>query len=624
MGEWGPKRAGLPPFGRAVIMHLPHAPAYPSEKASVQPRAKLNVPWALDSEFLSSGRANAPEDVHSVQFSNGLPSSTVVLEDADALKRWLTSHRHIKTLYGFVLLPDLGSIREWLGENRVPIGTRGVQTRGRIRYGGFDAAVYDARPLLNSFGLRKLSECGELIGYPKLAKPEWLGLRAWQNDAEHQEFLEYARADAVITSRIVQWLRSNFNADPELHTSAGTLARDQFQLPKRLTRVKNTVILPPLERKVKNGCFAGRSEGFVVGYSPSIVYNDVKSLYPCSLVATRALEIVDVEPCDPSDLALGSDIALDEQRCGWLEGVFRTDNDLWGLPLRGGNNFYATGVISGLYHTFDLAAAKAEEVAVAHAYRPKFAPSKAHDDYADMLLDRLEGRTKDKEAMFAKAVLNSLSGKLGQSHPIARTSNFFAYSTVLAHSHLIMSRLFDDCPTKIYAMDTDSIFSETDMSGKHFELSDGDRSVPIIMDAKGRGNLSFFRSKNYILKPGNGSEPVVGRHGWVYFYEDFLRLADGTVTELRTRQDIKHTLLTRQREARKMATGRWKTKPVTLDLAKIKGLLTADAKRMRGTCDSYGLVMERRNVGSRAWRYGELMAMRNENPINYPRLGGGA
>jgi len=96
-------------------------------------------------------------------------------------------------------------------------------------------------------------------------------------------------------------------------------------------------------------------------------------------------------------------------------------------------------------------------------------------------------------------VLNSLSGKLGQAHPIARTSNFFAYSTLLAHSNLVMSMLFDKCP-RVLVMDTNSIFPKTNMGGKWFELTDGERSIPIVMDVKGKGDLAFFRSKNYILK----------------------------------------------------------------------------------------------------------------------------
>jgi len=588
-----------------------------------QPRGRFDVfyrfkhggyPCGLDSEFLMSGRVKAPEDVHSVQFSFGSPENTVVLETARELKEWLHNHRWVKIAYGFVILPDLGSIEEWLGEGHVSYRDRGSQLIGRIGYGGASITVYDARPLLQSFGLRRLEDCGRVVGFPKLAKPEWLGLRAWQNESEHEEFLKYAKADAIITSRIVAWLYERCGADPVLHASAGTLARDQFVLPKRLKRRKRRVVLSPLERAVKNACYAGRSEGFTVGFTPSVVYNDVKSLYPCSVVVSKALQIVDVVPCRFSELAISDD--LNETRYGWVEGIFETDNDLWGLPLRGTNNFYATGVIQGFYHTFDLASAKARVVDVAHCYKPVFRCSEAHAKYADMLIRRIEGKMSKDENMLAKAVLNSLSGKLGQAHPIARTSNFFAYSTLLAHSHFVMSWLFDKCPSPILAMDTDSIFSQSDMSGKHFELTDGEYSIPIIMEVKGKGDLAFFRSKNYILKSKDGKF-VFGRHGWVYWLEDYLKLFDG-VNELWTRVDVKHTLLTKQKEAQALAKGRWKTKPVKLDLAKIKSLLTADIKRMRPTFDSYQLVLGRKHVGSRAWNYEYVMDMKDDNPLDFP------
>jgi predicted transcriptional regulator len=92
---------------------------------------------------------------------------------------------------------------------------------------------------------------------------------------------------------------------------------------------------------------------------------------------------------------------------------------------------------------------------------------------------------------------------------------------------------------------------------------------------------------------------------------------DGTITELRTRKDIHNTLLTNVQEAKLMAKGRWKTKTIPLDLAKLKELLTADAKRNRETYDSYQLVMEKRNIPSQAWKYEELLSM-EQNPIGFP------
>src|SRR5665648_34650 len=84
--------------------------------------------WAFDSEFMMSGRAGAPEDVQSIQFSDG--EESIVVETPNALKSWLHAHNYIKTLYGFVVLCDLGSMQEWLGESAVECKRRGVQHTG--------------------------------------------------------------------------------------------------------------------------------------------------------------------------------------------------------------------------------------------------------------------------------------------------------------------------------------------------------------------------------------------------------------------------------------------------------------------------------------------------------------
>jgi len=85
------------------------------------------------------------------------------------------------------------------------------------------------------------------------------------------------------------------------------------------------------------------------------------------------------------------------------------------------------------------------------------------------------------------------------------------------------------------------------------------------------------------------------------------KLADGSIEELHTRQDIKHTLLTRQRDALKMAKGRWRTKPIRLTLEKIKSLLKGDMKRRRANYDSYGLVMQHHSEPSQTWSYQNLL-----------------
>ncbi|HEX9678684.1 hypothetical protein [Nitrososphaera sp.] len=571
-----------------------------------------------------SGRANKPEDTQSVQFSNG--DKVFVIEGTDELKRWLDNHHHIKRMYSFVLLPELGSLVSWLGKEHVEAKYLGAQLRAHVTYRGFNCWFYDTRPLLNSFGLYKLEDCGEVVGTPKLDRPAWLGMRHWQNEQEHDGFVRYSGQDALITSKIVGWLHENFGIDPAEYATSGTWSKTEFRLPRRLQLRKKTAIVPPLERMVKNICFAGRSECFVNGYSPNVVYNDVRSLYPTSIAATRALEITGAVPCGEDEVVIG-----DPERFGWLEGVFETNNDMWGLPLRGKNNFYATGIITGLYHSFDLTAAKAKPVHIARTFKPTFTDDdKMHGKYVGLLISRLDGKMTEIEKMGAKALLNSTYGKLGQAIPvIAPTSNFFAFSTILAHSHFTMSRLFDACATPILGTDTDSIFSPSDMSGKHFELTDGENSIPITLDVKGKGDLVYFRSKSYILLNEDQQEQlrnnqrvegaVFGRHGWQYFKEDFFKLFDGTVTELHTRKDIKHTLSTREKEALKLEIGRWRTKPETLVLAKIKDLLKVDTKRMRDIYDSYGLVMSHKSAASKAWPMNDIVEMQDDM-LAYPRL----
>ena len=140
--------------------------------------------------------------------------------------------------------------------------------------------MWDTRTILLSLGIRRLAQAGEVVGFPKLDKPASLGIRAPETPEEKRQLIEYANADAVITSRIVSWLWKNFGADPKTHTSAGTLAKEAFQLPKRLQRVGPEVFVPPLERIARNCCYAGRSEGFWTGYIPNALYNDVKKPVP--------------------------------------------------------------------------------------------------------------------------------------------------------------------------------------------------------------------------------------------------------------------------------------------------------------------------------------------------------
>ena len=572
-----------------------------------------HVYWGFDSEFLPTGRTGDPASVHCVQFSDGLEDHYFI-ESPQTLRKWFNNrHRTVKEIFGFNMLCDLGAIKEWLPKNSVEVTKAQGKLIGKIRYGSTHIKAYDTQTLLLNFGLRRLEDIGELVGVRKLKKPKFLGLRKWETQKEYEAFKRYALTDAIISSKSAKWLIEQNHCDPRVHASAGSLASDYFNFPKRHKRSHNKILIPPIERAIAQNTSAGRNEFFVCGYTPQANYNDVKSLYPLSIVTTKALTINGVEPCNPTDLSFDGDL----NNFGWLEGYFETKNTMWGLPIKAKQVTYVIGRIMGLFHTFDLASAKAKPIWISKAYKPTYDTTrqKEHNIFADMLTKRLEGELDDREARFSKAVLNSTYGKLGQSHPEATTTNYPAFSTILAHSHLIMSRLFDKCTTPILGMDTDSIFSETDMSGRYGDLTDGEYSIPIIMENKGRGELASFRAKTYMMRQEGKPIRVYGRHAWHYFLEDYFKLWQNPDFPFTTRIEVKHTLKTKTKQALKLPLGFWIHKPVKLTREKVSELLKADKKRKRQTYDSFSLFEERKSMASEPYVMDEILF---DPKFNYP------
>jgi len=322
-----------------------------------------------------------------------------------------------------------------------------------------------------------------------------------------------------------------------------------------------------------------------------------------------------VQPCEPDEITISPD--LNETRFGWLVGCFETKNRMWGLPIRAKQVTYVIGKVTGMFHTFDIAAAHAKTLWIAKAYKPTFDSTRnpVQTRFDQMLLDRVEGRLTEQNARYSKAVLNSTYGKLGQSHPEALTTNYPAFSIILAHSHLIMSTLFDKCPTPILGMDTDSIFSATDMSGKYGDLTDGELSLPVILEVKGKGELASFRAKTYMMREEGKPIRVYGRHAWHYFLEDYFKLWEKSDFPFTTRIDVKHTLKTKQKAALSLPLGFWAAKPVELTREKVRELLQADVKRARKSYNSFELFEQRKNQPSEPYIMDDILL---DPTFNYP------
>jgi hypothetical protein len=621
--------------------------------------------WAVDTEFILPDEKSVKEaakrngfsvtgEVLTVQFAEcqnyddkvfdkGPKQNVWCFYSADDFKKFVESKRKIlSTVYGFVALCDIGSVYDWLGKKEVDVKYVGVQVRGTVKYRHCKFQVYDAQPLLHSFGYGKLADCGRFLGLPKLPKPTWLGNRKWQSNTEKLEFEAYAKRDAVITARMVAWLIQKQDADPKKLASAGTLAAHEFNFPRRLQKDRRDrrgkrVLVPGLEQLIRANTYAGHSDAFVTGYTPNVYYNDVTSLYPVAMAATRALQIQSVKVIDdpseddildytrPDIFSDTGEVLNFTQQLGesskrppfaWLDGIFDAyAESRWGLPTRRGDRtYYCAGEFTGLYHTFDLAAACAVPVFIKRIILPVYDKKqlKNHNLLSKKLMQRLEKRGEDVELRRIKAVLNATSGKLCQNKPaVVATTNFPAYSTLLAYSHLIMSHLLDSYPSAPLGMATDSIFGQTDFSGQKFTVSDGEQDYPVKLAKKGYGNLAMFRSGLYILKDENkpaelGVNPVYAAQAWKYQVEGYLKLYDGKLTALDTRMDVRRTLRTRNKEALAMKLGYWYNPKVHLDSKKLHRALQADNKRERKEKDSYKLVQQRRSERSEFWDTAQL------------------
>lgn len=170
-----------------------------------------------------------------------------------------------------------------------------------------------------------------------------------------------------------------------------------------------------------------------------------------------------------------------------------------------------------------------------------------------------------------------------------------------------MSSLFDKCNSDILGMDTDSIFSQSDMTGTYGYLSDVEYSIPLIMEVKGKGDLVMFRAKTYMMRQKGKPIRVYGRHVWHYFIEDYFDLWEREEFPFFTRIEVKHTLKTRSKQALQLPLGFWCQKPVKLDAKKISSLLSADNKRSRFIQDSFNLFRQRHSLRSKAYNMNDAM-----------------
>jgi hypothetical protein len=623
----------------------------------------------LDSEASANGQEVTGDDVHTIQVCSSEGERTGrVFWNPQEFRSWyrgLRSDRRPQIFYAFTLPFEYGSLAAWelLGARDQrgcypwqsyledqPVNLFYIQPFPRRQI-----AVYDVRPLFfqlryGNYYLTSLEKLGDYLsasyGEDIHKLPHPLGAdfgKRHPTQTERPEFERYGIRDAYICARAAQWIQENVlekwlenKASIEEIYSWGTIAKRYFDLPKigqvLATRRNGSYIVGfknKWHEEILHSCYAGRNEAFWTGNVGQVHYNDVVSLYPLSLIQSQAMLIKDVRAWNgDSDRLLGRmnwKRFLDATGCpyGWILGDFRTDDDLWGLPTRcGENNIYVTGRLAGqLYHTLDLQASNAEVLDVQFVLIPQFVKDDPQfvnmmHKYEELARVKLLGEyASEIEKYCVKNTLNCATGILGQADPdIALTTNPPAYSTTLAQSHLLMSEVFHKyhTPTRpVYYTDTDSFFwhnpvNETIRMCRSYPTLPFQilTEYPLNISEKGtirKEGCIIFRGKMYYQ-----SKLSQAFSGWKPFPQFFGQIVETKPREIWVERQITRKWKSKDHRALVLRVGRWHIIREHWSLPKLKTIFRADHKRQRETHDSYQLFLDDECRPSRAPTANEL------------------
>lgn len=541
--------------------------------------------WGFDSEFNIAKRK-----VISLQYWR--PGKSYFITSLSELKDFYALEKP-KLIFGFKLDNDIGALELFTGDqcSKLMSGQQLIAWHKGHEY-------RDLKHYANHMGLFSLARVGEYLNVHKLDREALSGIAIGEGKEIAQDFIDYAMRDAEITYKLAEYILKTFNySNPrDLYTPAGFSVKS-MGIPNTYKKINGKLNIPKEHSIIRyNSTYAGRSECFINGYLENYSYLDVASLYPTATLISKVLNIKDIIECDPSDINLSDPLNYDNY--GWVYGTFQSDKDIWGIPRRYklNNNFkqirYGTGISQGFYHSHDLLSANAKAIKITKAYKPVFTDRLCTQKYEDLYFKKINKKYKDEsEKLLTKIILNSLTGKLAQNHPVpAPYCNYPAYNTIVATSHLIMSNIMDLIPHNLIAgMDTDSVFvpDYIDLKGELFNVD----SYPIILDVKHEPeDLIYFRAKQYLYKSGD----VYASHGWRYRRDEFKQLWKVIMNNetINVTKEIRRTLHTREKDALDLPLGWWLNSYRIKDQNDLIVLTRADKKRKREDYNSYLLAQE--------------------------------
>jgi len=596
-------------------------------------------------------------------------------------------------LWGWLALADAGPLITWeypltnkisifnkRGQRILSGKPRGVQDRFSFGFAGKTFHLWDLKPLGSTMGHPSLESMGKfLTTYFKrdLTKldacphnnPAHMVTPKGEKEAKPFKCPTYAMRDAETTFMFAQYLLEQ-DLNPEIIGTPGALAAKWFQIPKYKTFVGRNVEMDEAEKDLRlEAVYAGRNECFRNGGPYPAHYVDTTSLYPLSMLLSRAPLITGVEQCSIDDIDMKPNLAGDNY--GWLQSThIYTDDKVWSLPIRDENVIYVTGDITNylgkVYATDDLVAGRAQLLdEPSWVERPVFAQRGAPEEaiqnkMLDLYEKRLKGELPPEKAGLAKGAMNALSGLYGMSKPRAGSrTNYYIYAALLARSHLIMSEWCREVLKngwEIYGFATDAgVISHPWTRSSSL----GDIPYKFSVSKKNghalSGQILYFRAKQYMFLCDDGA--VAGAyHGWRYGHERYEELGEKLARRLGIRapgetiptkrgfedeeisvlqpaedsievfMETKRDLDTRAAVVKALRLGGWVKKTKTLDDKDLVRLFWADRKRNRPMYDSWSAVRSGMWYDSEPWdfiswkRFGREEAHRRKTTLTYEEI----
>lgn len=626
--------------------------------------------FGLDTEASATGTEHTRTDIHTVQVcSNRGESTGRIFYTPEAFKEWYANKKpRPKIFFAFTLPFEYGSLCAWellkasTEDGRYPwqawadepINLFYIQI-DNTRIPVFDIRIFFHQLQYEHQFLSNLKALGHYLSeyykqdIHKLPAPlgNDFGKRA-PTAQERPYFEKYGVRDAFINAMAAEWVHTNILNNwlegkipiTRLY-SWGTIAKHFFNMPK-IGEAKNygktrTLIFPNMwHQRIFQATFAGRAEAFTTGNVGQTYYSDVSSLYPTSIIATQCLLIKNVTQWHgPQDQLLGKITWQNFYEhtgypYGWLLGDFKTDSDIWALPLKiGNNNIYVTGKVKHtLYSTLDLEASHAEALDIQAVLIPEYSTDPAFINpmkkYEQLTQIKISGHYQSEvEKHCIKSTLNAASGTLGKSHPtFGPTTNLPAYNTMLAQSHLLMSQIFQMYHTPqhpVHYCDTDSLFWHEPIEKTIKECQPYPtlpfqilQTLPLKLDVKGTSRPEgcvIFRGKMYFE-----NENSKAFSAWKPFPKYFSQIINARTTEATVERQICRKWQTRDTKAITLKIGRWFIKKEHWNLDKLKQIFRADPKRCRATYDSYQLFLEGKSQTSQAWTAQQAINKLAETP----------